>query len=227
MVCRRPPLRYSAALRGLPVSSGRDPCRQSGFLKLSPGLTISLRSLPQPPTCSSASLSMLAAWPPSSRPSPFPRRGVYVLVSSLSLNPIAFPDLLSSRRATMQDVGKSSSDLLSRDYPLSGTQLEVKAKAPSGVAFTARGTKDSASNAVNGDFEGRWNDRKKGLSVTQVRRLSSWRGSCRRRRLPRRLTLSTVITPPCRSGTRRTSCATRLSSTARSPGGLSSTSRLS
>lgn len=74
----------------------------------------------------------------------------------------------SSSLAHAQDVGKSSNDLLSRDYPLSGTGLEFKTRAPSGVAFTARGNKDPNNN-VNGDFEGRWSDAKKGLTVTQVR----------------------------------------------------------
>jgi len=68
-----------------------------------------------------------------------------------------------------QDVGKSSSDLLSKDFPLGATSLEVKTKAPSGVAFTVRGSKDAASNAINGDLEAKYNGWKNGYAVTQVR----------------------------------------------------------
>jgi len=67
-----------------------------------------------------------------------------------------------------RDVGKSSSDLLTKDYPLIGTQLEIKTVAPSGVQFRVAGVKDSSSNAINGDLEGKWSDYKRGLTLTQV-----------------------------------------------------------
>jgi hypothetical protein len=51
---------------------------------------------------------------------------------------------------------------------LIGTQLEVKTKAPSGVVFRVAGLKDSQSNAINGDLEGKYTDFKRGLALTQV-----------------------------------------------------------
>jgi len=67
-----------------------------------------------------------------------------------------------------KDLGKSSNDLLSKDYPFSGVNLEVKTNTPSGVTFKAGGNRDSKSQAINGDLEVKWADRKNGLTVTQT-----------------------------------------------------------
>jgi hypothetical protein len=68
----------------------------------------------------------------------------------------------------LQDLGKSASDLLLKDYPIQGTSLEVKTLTPSNVTFKVAGMKDSTSNAINGDIEGKYVDFKNGLIFTQV-----------------------------------------------------------
>lgn len=73
-----------------------------------------------------------------------------------------------SHSLTCQDLGKSASDLLEKDYPIHGTSLEVKTLTPSNVAFKVAGTRDSASNVITGDIEGKYTDFKNGLTVTQV-----------------------------------------------------------
>ncbi|KAM0756433.1 voltage-dependent ion-selective channel [Meredithblackwellia eburnea MCA 4105] len=67
-----------------------------------------------------------------------------------------------------KDLGKSASDLLSKDYPLVGNQLEVKTRAPNNVAFKVAGTRDAKSNLIAGDIEGKYTDPKNGVTFTQT-----------------------------------------------------------
>jgi len=67
-----------------------------------------------------------------------------------------------------KDLGKSSNDLLTRDFPIFGTSLEVKTKTPSNVTFKVNGTRDNKSSAIAGDLEGKYVDAKNGLTLTQT-----------------------------------------------------------
>ncbi|KAI0736311.1 eukaryotic porin/Tom40 [Fomitopsis betulina] len=67
-----------------------------------------------------------------------------------------------------KDLGKSSNDLLGKDFPFHGVALEVKTKTPSNVAFRVSGAQDSKSSLINGDLEGKYTDRKHGLTFTQA-----------------------------------------------------------
>ncbi|KAF9496546.1 hypothetical protein BDN71DRAFT_1389269 [Pleurotus eryngii] len=67
-----------------------------------------------------------------------------------------------------KDLGKSSNDLLGKDYHFSGTSLEVKTKTPSNVTFKVAGSQNSQSNAINGDIETKYTNRKHGLTFTQA-----------------------------------------------------------
>ncbi|KAI6129796.1 eukaryotic porin/Tom40 [Pisolithus croceorrhizus] len=67
-----------------------------------------------------------------------------------------------------KDLGKSSNDLLTKDYPFFGTALEVKSKTPSGVTFKVAGLRDSKSQAINGDIEAKYSDPKNGLVFTET-----------------------------------------------------------
>lgn len=67
-----------------------------------------------------------------------------------------------------KDLGKSSNDLLGKDFPFQGASLEVKTNTPSGVTFKVTGNRDSKSEAINGDIEAKWSDRKHGLTVTEA-----------------------------------------------------------
>jgi len=66
-----------------------------------------------------------------------------------------------------KDLGKSSNDLLSKDFPIHGTALEVKTKTPSGVTFKVAGNRD-AKAAINGDIETKYTDKAHGLTFTQA-----------------------------------------------------------
>jgi len=67
-----------------------------------------------------------------------------------------------------KDLGKSANDLLGKDYPFHGATLEVKTQTPSDVAFKVTGNRDSKTDVISGDIEGKWTDRKHGLTFTQA-----------------------------------------------------------
>jgi voltage-dependent anion channel protein 2 len=67
-----------------------------------------------------------------------------------------------------KDLGKSSGDLLGKDFPIVGTSLEVKTKTPSNVTFKVAGTRDAKTAAVAGDIEAKYADPKKGITFTQT-----------------------------------------------------------
>ncbi|KAH9980313.1 eukaryotic porin/Tom40 [Lactifluus volemus] len=67
-----------------------------------------------------------------------------------------------------KDLGKSSNDLLGKDYHFSGTSLEVKTATPSNVTFKVDGTRDSKSSFVSGNLEGKYSDKRHGLTLTQA-----------------------------------------------------------
>ncbi|KAH9480351.1 Mitochondrial outer membrane protein porin [Psilocybe cubensis] len=67
-----------------------------------------------------------------------------------------------------KDLGKSSNDLLTKDYNYNGATLEVKTQTPSNVAFKVQGTRDSKSQLITGDIEGKWVDKVHNLTLTQT-----------------------------------------------------------
>ncbi|KAF8627435.1 hypothetical protein AX17_006249 [Amanita inopinata Kibby_2008] len=67
-----------------------------------------------------------------------------------------------------KDLGKSSNDLLGKDYHFQGASLEVKTKTPSDVTFKVGGSRDSKNGAVAGDIEAKYTNRKHGLTFTQT-----------------------------------------------------------
>ncbi|KAI0074114.1 hypothetical protein K474DRAFT_1602060 [Panus rudis PR-1116 ss-1] len=66
-----------------------------------------------------------------------------------------------------KDLGKSSNDLLGKDFPIHGTTLEVKTATPSNVAFKVFGSQDPKANLINGDIEAKYTDKAHGLVFTQ------------------------------------------------------------
>ncbi|CAN6608216.1 mitochondrial outer membrane protein porin 1 [Trichomonascus vanleenenianus] len=65
------------------------------------------------------------------------------------------------------DIAKAPSDLLTRDfYHLAQFNLELKTKAPNGVAFTTKG-KLAHDGPISGSLESKYNDKAYGLTVTQ------------------------------------------------------------
>ncbi|KAJ6461998.1 eukaryotic porin/Tom40 [Mycena vitilis] len=67
-----------------------------------------------------------------------------------------------------KDLGKSSTDLLQKDYPFNSFGLEVKTKTPSNTVFKVAGTRASQTSAIQGDIEAKLNDRKHGLTFTNT-----------------------------------------------------------
>ncbi|KAI0789603.1 eukaryotic porin/Tom40 [Abortiporus biennis] len=67
-----------------------------------------------------------------------------------------------------KDLGKSSNDLLGKDFAINGTALEVKTATPSNVSFRVSGSQDPKSAAINGDIEAKFSDKPHGLVFTQA-----------------------------------------------------------
>ncbi|THH00191.1 hypothetical protein EW026_g2295 [Hermanssonia centrifuga] len=67
-----------------------------------------------------------------------------------------------------KDLGKSSNDLLGKDFPFAGTALEVKTSTPSNVAFKVTGNQNAKTNLINGELEAKYTDKSHGLVFTQA-----------------------------------------------------------
>ncbi|KAI0330479.1 voltage-dependent ion-selective channel [Cubamyces sp. BRFM 1775] len=67
-----------------------------------------------------------------------------------------------------KDLGKSSNDLLGKDFPTNGLALEIKTLTPSNVAFKVAGTRDSKSNLIAGDIEAKFLNKPHGFVLTQT-----------------------------------------------------------
>ncbi|THH13556.1 hypothetical protein EUX98_g9709, partial [Antrodiella citrinella] len=57
-----------------------------------------------------------------------------------------------------KDLGKSSNDLLGKDFYLNGASIEVKTTTPTNVAFKVAGNQDAKSNLIAGDVEAKYSD---------------------------------------------------------------------
>ncbi|KAK7048589.1 eukaryotic porin/Tom40 [Favolaschia claudopus] len=66
-----------------------------------------------------------------------------------------------------KDLGKSSTDLLQKDYPFQGTALEVKTKTPSNVTFKVAGNRNT-HGAITGDIESKMLNKQHGLTLTNT-----------------------------------------------------------
>ena len=75
---------------------------------------------------------------------------------------------LCSLCCVLQDLGKSSNDLLGRDFPISGVALEVKTATPSNVSFKVGGNRDTKSTFITGDIEAKFFNKPHGLTFTQA-----------------------------------------------------------
>jgi len=54
-----------------------------------------------------------------------------------------------------KDIGKACSDLLSKDFSVGETTIEVKSNASNGTAFTSKTTKSAKDNSVSGSLVGK------------------------------------------------------------------------
>jgi len=66
------------------------------------------------------------------------------------------------------DLGKSTNDLLGKDFPVGHTKLELKTVAPNGVTFNVLGNQDSKTGHINGELKTKYVDFKNGLTVTEA-----------------------------------------------------------
>lgn len=67
---------------------------------------------------------------------------------------------------SFKDLGKAANDLLSKDFPVNGTNLEIKTKAPNNVVFKVDGIRDGNTGLINGNLEAKYLLPKYGLTFT-------------------------------------------------------------
>jgi len=67
-----------------------------------------------------------------------------------------------------KDLGKSSNDLLGKDFHFQGTSLEIKTKTPSNVSFKVTGSHSTKTDLIHADLEGKYTDIKNGVTLTQT-----------------------------------------------------------
>ncbi len=68
----------------------------------------------------------------------------------------------------IQDLGKSSNDILGKEFPLSGVTLDVKTATPSNVFFKVGGARDTKSTIISGDIEAKYVVKPHGFTFTQT-----------------------------------------------------------
>ncbi|TPX32768.1 hypothetical protein SeMB42_g07578 [Synchytrium endobioticum] len=66
------------------------------------------------------------------------------------------------------DIGKSASDLLSKDFPIGSAKLEISSLASNGAKFTVLGSKDNKTNAIAGEFKSKYTVKPQGLTLTEA-----------------------------------------------------------
>jgi len=66
------------------------------------------------------------------------------------------------------DLGKSTNDLLGKDFPVGHTKLELKTVTPNGVTFNVLGNQDSKTGHIAGELKTKYVDFKNGLTVTEA-----------------------------------------------------------
>ncbi|KAK3806455.1 MAG: voltage-dependent ion-selective channel [Benniella sp.] len=65
------------------------------------------------------------------------------------------------------DIGKATSDLLGKDFPVGHTKLELKTVAPNGVTFNVLGNQDAKNGHITGELKTKYVDYKNGLTITE------------------------------------------------------------
>ncbi|KAI0696284.1 eukaryotic porin/Tom40 [Cytidiella melzeri] len=67
-----------------------------------------------------------------------------------------------------KDLGKSSTDLLQKDYPFGAVNIEVKTSTPSNVAFKVTGKQNEKTKVIDGDIEAKYSSKPHGIVLTQA-----------------------------------------------------------
>ncbi|OBZ89683.1 Mitochondrial outer membrane protein porin [Choanephora cucurbitarum] len=66
------------------------------------------------------------------------------------------------------DIGKSSKDLLTKDFAIGGVKLEVKSTTSNGITFKVNSHRDNKTGIIVGDIESKYTDKARGISFTEA-----------------------------------------------------------
>ncbi|KAG0302700.1 Mitochondrial porin [Dissophora globulifera] len=76
--------------------------------------------------------------------------------------------MATSIPVVFSDLSKSTQDLLTKDFPVGHTKVELKTVAPNGVTFNVLGNQDNKTGHINGELKTKYVDAKNGLTVTEA-----------------------------------------------------------
>ncbi|KAI8074235.1 eukaryotic porin/Tom40 [Gilbertella persicaria] len=66
------------------------------------------------------------------------------------------------------DIGKSSKDLLTKDFPIGSVKLEVKTTTSDGITFKINSHRDNKTGIIVGDLESKYTDKARGISFSEA-----------------------------------------------------------
>ncbi|KAJ3002372.1 Mitochondrial porin [Thoreauomyces humboldtii] len=65
------------------------------------------------------------------------------------------------------DLGKSTNDLLAKDFPVGSAKLEVNTITSNGIKFTVLGNKDNKTGAIASELKTKYTDKLRGVTFTE------------------------------------------------------------
>lgn len=65
------------------------------------------------------------------------------------------------------DFVRLQNDIFSKDFPINGTSLDIRTKAPNGVEFSVKGHQPSKIGTILGQLEGKYSDKRSGFTFFQ------------------------------------------------------------
>ncbi|KNC96417.1 uncharacterized protein SPPG_08315 [Spizellomyces punctatus DAOM BR117] len=65
------------------------------------------------------------------------------------------------------DIGKTTNDLLGKDFPVGSAKLEVNTTTSNGIKFTVLGTKDNKTGAIASELKTKYTDKLRGVTFTE------------------------------------------------------------
>ncbi|KAJ3209157.1 Mitochondrial porin [Dinochytrium kinnereticum] len=65
------------------------------------------------------------------------------------------------------DIGKSTNDLLGKDFPVGSAKLEVNTTTANGIKFTVVGNKDNKTGHIASELKTKYVDKSRGLTITE------------------------------------------------------------
>ncbi|KAJ3008434.1 Mitochondrial porin [Thoreauomyces humboldtii] len=81
--------------------------------------------------------------------------------------PFVDPTFRTNVPPAFSDLGKSTVDLLAKDFPVGSAKLEVNTYTSNGIKFTVLGAKDNKTGAIASELKSKYVDKLRGVTLTE------------------------------------------------------------